>query len=147
MFAYCDNNPVNGWDPTGEAMFECCPHGDCHYCKEESKYQKALNNVKMSVAKDQKKNRDTVYIHIVTYDVVYKVGTKNYLRFCSDVYNNSVDYAKSHNVPEENLMSVFHINWELSAHVVAYHLEIENANITDLNIEETPSSMLRRALE
>ena len=37
MFAYCDNNPVNGWDPTGEAMFECCPHGDCYYCKEKEK--------------------------------------------------------------------------------------------------------------
>ena len=37
MFAYCDNNPVNGWDPTGEKTFECCPHGDCASCKAKKK--------------------------------------------------------------------------------------------------------------
>ena len=35
MFAYCGNNPVGYFDPTGTKFFECCPHGDCHYCKTE----------------------------------------------------------------------------------------------------------------
>ncbi len=34
MFAYC-NNPVMYSDPTGAKIFECCPYGDCYYCKAE----------------------------------------------------------------------------------------------------------------
>ena len=33
QFAYCENNPIMHIDPIGTRTFECCPYGDCPYCK------------------------------------------------------------------------------------------------------------------
>ncbi len=33
QFAYCNGNPIASYDPVGTRTFECCPYGDCYYCK------------------------------------------------------------------------------------------------------------------
>ena len=43
-------------------------------------------------------------------------------------------------------MTVNHIWWEYKLHELAYYLGIDNAIITDLNVEETPWSMFTRAI-
>ena len=34
LFAYCSNEPINHYDPSGYRTFECCPHGNCPYCSQ-----------------------------------------------------------------------------------------------------------------
>ena len=55
--------------------------------------------------------------------------------------------AKDKGIPTKNLMSVFHISWEFELHVIAYKAGFDSAVRTDLNVEETPWSMIWRAIK
>lgn len=50
------------------------------------------------------------------------------------------------NIPIKNLMSVSHIRWEYCLHEMAFYLGFDAAKETNLNVEETPFSMIKRAL-
>ena len=88
----------------------------------------------------------TIHIRIQTKDVLDNVDHIARGHYYQSLYNKTVEIANEKNVPIENLMTIWHITWEFELHVAAYHLDFESAIVTDLNSDETPWSMLKRAV-
>ena len=103
--------------------------------------EEAANKAKYTV----NKNTSSVEIHIQTQEILDSVPliARNYYYQC--LYNKSLEEAKEKNIPLDNLMTVEHIKWEFEMHELGYYFGFEACNQTDLNVDETLLSMIRRA--
>ena len=160
LFAYCLNNPIMMYDPTGEigiltilgafavlTLVISIPSSDqLRPTKEQIEAaENEAEQAKYSVVYDSAGNQ-TIHIQIQTEDVLNNVDYIARDHYYQSLYDKSVQIANEKGIPTENLMTVRHITWEFNFHVVAYHLDFESALVTDLDSDETPWSMLKRAM-
>ncbi len=113
--------------------------------KQIKEAQDAADRAELIVVNKNKENV-TINIDIDTKDAINAVDSiaKDY--FYERLYERTVKKAKEENIPIKNLMSVSHIRWEYCLHEMAFYLGFDAAKKTNLNVEETPFSMIKRAL-
>ena len=161
MYAYCMNNPVMFSDLTGcmgvltflagvvvIAVILIVPSSERIEATPEQikSAEDAANRADVNVRNDDNEKPYTVDIKIDTQDAIDSVDeiAKDY--YYDSLYDKTIEKANQYSVPSGNLMSKWHIRWEFELHTVAYAMGIENAIVTDLNFEETPWSMFKRAI-
>ena len=160
MYAYCGNNPVNMADPTGKigiwtflaisgifATILSIPSSEKQEATEKQ-INEARNEAKRAdykVKYNEEGKPSTVNISINTESVIDNVDSIARDYYYQALYDGTVKKANEYSIPVGNLMSVDHIRWEFSMHELAYYLGFDAATTTDLNIDETLFSMIRRA--
>lgn len=160
MFAYCNNNPVMYYDPSGEiglivgilvgiavgSLVVSIPSSEKIEPTESQikEAESAANRAEYVVRSDSDGNPYTVDINIDTKDVIDSVDNIAMDYYYESLYERSVEIADEAGVPADNLMSSVHIAWEFEFHLAAYYVGIENARTTNLNVEETIFSMIKR---
>ena len=100
----------------------------------------------ISAPESSREGKETIIIHIDTKDALASVDEFSWNYYFECLYNNSVEEAKKHNIPLNNLMDTNHIAWEFNLHAIAYYLGFDAAITTDLNIDETLWTMIKRAI-
>ena len=159
MFGYCNNNPVMNCDPTGKigimailsgigifAVILSIPSSE-HQQPTEPQLEsarKASDRAEVTMRTDDAGQPYTVDIHIDMKDTIASVDNiaRDYYYEC--LYDRTVEMANEYNIPADNLMTIGHIRWEFQVHELGYWLGIENTFITDLNVEETLWTMIKR---
>ena len=63
------------------------------------------------------------------------------------LYQEYIEQADKYGIPEDERMSMFHIRWEFHAHILGTVLNSEPAKVAHLDPEETPQSLLKRAIK
>ena len=160
MFAYCNNNPAMMYDPTGDmgawaivgiaaivVLFLSIPSSEQQQPTDNQikAAEDAAKRAEYTLGTDSAGNQ-TIHIHIDTKDVLDTVDPIAWGHYYQSLYNISVQQATANNIPVQNLMSCWHITWEFELHAFGYHLGYEAAGVTDLDSDETPWSIFKRAI-
>ena len=160
MFAYCSNNPVMLYDPSGgfgfwtilsvvfvAELILSIPSSEQQKPtdKQIEAAEKAADRAQYTIGHDSAGNQ-TIHIHIDTKDAIDAVDCIARDHYYKSLHKKTVQMAKANNIPTDNLMTVSHIAWEFELHVHAYYLGIDSALQTDLDSDETPWSMFKRAM-
>ena len=160
MYAYCGNNPIMHVDYSGELFGSLIVFGAVcvgmifsltsseKQVATPEQIQHAYDAAERAVLKEMNTNDAssfTIYIHIDTEDALDSVDEIAYPYYYQRLYDRTVEKANELNMPIDNLMSVDHIAWEFRLHALAFTFGFSAAKKTDLNIEETPWKMFRRA--
>ena len=164
MYAYCNNNPIMFLDTSGHVgVLSALALGiilvsvlfipssqDPKAAPTSSEIEaarSAADQAELQVIEGDSDEYPTIYIHIDTGSVLETVDNNVYHYYYQRLYDRTVEMAKDKGIPTKNLMSVFHISWEFELHVIAYKAGFDSAVRTDLNVEETPWSMIWRAIK
>ena len=136
MFAYCGNNPITLFDPTGKIGIVilgvlCCIGVGVLFIPSSEKQEatqtqideanKAAGRAKLEIREDKNGNPATVDVHIDTKDVIDNVDNIADDYFYQSLYDRTVEEANKHGIPTKNLMSIEHIRWEFELHELAYY--------------------------
>ena len=157
MYAYCGNNPVMYFDPAGEAWWTVIGlvlvgayliTNLTSSEKQEATPEQIEKAIEAANQADVNPRNDnsTVDIKIDTEQVIDSVDEIAYEYYYQRLYERSLEVAEDNKIPLGNLMTKKHIKWEFRLHMIGYKLGFESCKKTDLNVEETPWEMFKRAL-
>ena len=96
--------------------------------------------------KNKKNNsgNDGLVIILDTASFIDNVDPAVYNYYYDCLYERYLKEASSRGINEEELMSKFHIKWELEVHVIGQHLSHSSAEEAYLNKDETIFTIIER---
>ena len=158
MYSYCNNNPVMYTDSEGNspglilglvvlgavlivALTSCSPQQPT-----EEQIQQAIDAADRAYyhEAETEKGYSTFDIDIEIEDAIKSVDHVAYDYYYQALYEESIEFANSNNIPTDHLMTLEHIQWEYDLHRLGKALGSSNANTTELNYDETPLKMFLR---
>ena len=154
LYVYCNNNPINYCDYTGEsaAVIGLCIIFGLLLTNLTASDKIILNETEKEVI-DQFVNEE---VHckldengetIISFELdKYRENVPHYGRdyFYEKVYEKSVFESQNDENNNWRLMDVEHIRWETEWHNFAGYLGFSNADLIELNTDETIKSMIKK---
>lgn len=160
LYSYCDNNPIMYVDNSGYmpiaigivlfvGMMVGCTvtlRSDTRQEPTQEQIEQAILAAEQAELEESKDNygNDTIKIHIDTQHAIDNVDVLAYDHYYERLYERTLELAEFNGIKTEYLMDIKHIRWEYQWHAFAHSFGFDSAKTTDLDIDETRWTMIKK---